>query len=42
MSRVNVSWAKTKDDPNLPKGWSKHTTIEDKPQKKIKQDTKEP
>ncbi|KAM3147304.1 hypothetical protein pb186bvf_000555 [Paramecium bursaria] len=40
MSKVNVSWAKTKDDPNLPKGWSKHT--DDKPQKKIKQDTKEP
>lgn len=41
MSKVNVSWAKTKDDPNLPKGWSKHT-IDDKPQKKIKQETKEP
>ena len=40
MSKVNVSWAKTKDDPNLPKGWSKHT--DDKPQKKIKQDLKEP
>ena len=30
MSKIDVDWAHTKDDPNLPRAWSRYTPQEEK------------